>query len=180
MQSLFYAMGLLIYWADFRDLYQKYAEDFSLETNDWKRLSDVISLPAHEAIQHGQIIVVATAQVAGNLLKDVDFDTVINDKASVSTMFENLMARKDEAKLILIGDPQQMGPTVMTSKESNPMHKILKHVLISPWTALNLKTYKLKMQCWMTAGQADLVVACFYDHAIQVGPGTELVNNRLN
>ena len=74
----------------------------------------------------------------------------------------------------MVGDMFQVCSIVMTSKDTNPTHRILEQVLMARSMTLNVKAYELWMQCRVRAGQAALLAECFYDPKIEYGPCTEL------
>ena len=65
-------------------------------------------------IQRAPIITCTPPVVDSNLLKNKNFDDVINDETSVTTTLEALVAWRTTENLVLVGDDNQLRPPVFT------------------------------------------------------------------
>ena len=120
------------------------------------------------------VVVCTTTQVASGLFRAKFFDVVINDETSVTTLCEILLAWRRHETLILIGDDEQLGPTVLTAKDKNPMYRTLKDSAFARWRDIYMPAFRLDEQMRMPVGMAHPSNEVIYKGMLKDGPGTSL------
>ena len=101
---------------------------------------------------------------------------VIVDEATVMTEAELLMVWAKNEILILIGDLNQLGPTVLSTKSENPFRDQLGFAPFVRFAEMGFPFHVLTESMRMTAGLLDLANMLFYGGKLLNGPGTELLN----
>ena len=86
----------------FRALHEK-SKTQVLNLKEWDELSKSMSVVARMVLNAAEVIIATTIQTQTNLLKDILFNHVIIDEASVLTHVEMLCAWRGSERLALIG-----------------------------------------------------------------------------
>lgn len=145
-----------------------------LNEEQWIEFGKRLVQISKTAVQFALIVVCTPTQVASDLIKDKQFDLVINDETSVITVCEILVAWRPKETLILIGDDEQMGPTVLTGREKNPICRILRDPGFARWRDAYMPAFRLDEQMRMPVGMAHTSNEVIYKGMLKDGPGTAL------
>ena len=97
-----------------------------LAEGEWEQWGKRLEQIAKVGVQTARLVVCTSTQVASKLVKNKTFDVVINHKTSVTPLCEILVAWRRFETLILIGNNEQLGPTVLTGRAENPILRTLK------------------------------------------------------
>lgn len=163
-------------WAIFRALWSK-EKLGRLEDKEWDDFKKPFSRLASEVVQRAQIIARTPAVVSSELLKSINFNGVINDETSVTTMLELLSDWRSDEKPILIGDDFQLAPPVFTAPAENPFCRIVGHSPFARFRDLHMPAFLLNEQMRMPAGLIHLPNDTVYDGRLKDGAGTVLDEN---
>lgn len=125
-------------------------------------------------MQRAHIVACTPAVVSSELLKSINFNDVINDETSVTTMLELLSAWRSDEKLVLIGDHFQLAPPVFTAAAENPFCRIMGHSPFARFRDLHMPAFLLNEQMRMPAGMMHLSNDVIYGGKLKDGKGTAL------
>ena len=103
----------------FRSLYEK-SKTHNLNDKEWQKLKNPILLLSQVVLKAADVIIATTIQAQTDLVKDIVFEHVIIDEASVLTHLEMLCAWSGTENLTLIGDSKQLPSTVRSTTDQNP------------------------------------------------------------
>lgn len=170
------ATGVRDEWVEFRALWSK-QKVTRLEAKEWEGFKKSFSRLATEVLQRAHIIACTPATVSSELLKPVNFNDVINDETSVTTMLELLSAWRSIENLVLIGDDFQLKPPVFTGPAENPFHRTIEYSPFARFRDLHMPAFLLNEQMRMPLGMMHLSNDMIYNGKIKDGKGTALHEN---
>jgi superfamily I DNA and/or RNA helicase len=117
-----------------------------LDEEQWIVFRKRLVQTSKTAIQIALIVICTTTQVASDVVKDKLFDLINNDETSVATIYEMLVAWCQNETLIIIGDDEQMGPSVLTVREKNAICIILEDSGFARWRDAYMPAFRLDEQ----------------------------------
>ena len=125
-------------------------------------------------LKAADVIIATPIQAQTDLLKDIVFEHVIIDEASVLTHLEMLCAWRGTENLTLTGDSKQLPTTVLTTTEQNLFAMVQEYGPFQRFADLGLRVFVLRHVMRMTAGLEDLYNTVVYDSKLICGPGTSI------
>ena len=150
------------------------------DTDDLRELRKVTERLAKHTLQIADIVISTPVQGRMDLLKDVHFDYVIIDEASVMSSGQLLCAWREQEILLMIGDDAQLSTVCRSTSETNPMHACLEHNAFQRFLEMGVPYYMFKEQMRMRKGLMDCANQIFYDGLLVDGINTDLKTGDLS
>ncbi|KAL8685779.1 MAG: hypothetical protein Q9218_007551, partial [Villophora microphyllina] len=129
---------------------------------------------AREVVLNADLVVCTIAQLGSDLLKEMKWDLAIINEASVPIVCECVQVAQKAAKVLMVEDPNQLGPVVLSTKENNDFKHSLEQSLFKRLIACGFPYHTLKETMRATAGLKEPPNDLFYGGKLVDGSGTSL------
>lgn len=85
---------------------------------------------AERVLRKADVTVCTIAQLGSNIIAQLSWDLAVVDEASVATELECVQVLRKANNTILVGDPKQLGPVVLSTRETNPFKSVIDRSLM--------------------------------------------------
>ncbi|KAI4159634.1 MAG: hypothetical protein LQ342_006401 [Letrouitia transgressa] len=124
-------------------------------------------------------VVVSTTQTAARQVNHNLFSAIINDEATTTREAELLSVWRDPSQVVvLVGDQEQLQPTIMSSKH-NPFAPCISLSPLERFVRAGLPFIELRESQRMVSGLMDMTNELFYSNRLRSGPGTSIEHRPL-
>ncbi|KAL8735473.1 MAG: hypothetical protein Q9181_002795 [Wetmoreana brouardii] len=160
-------------WSEFRSHYEKSRKQI-LNQAGKRKYNTLVRAIAERVIKDSDGTVCTIAQLGSDLMQKQHFNVAIIDEASVPTMFECFQVVSQAKNTVMIGDSNQLGPTILSAREFNVFKAVLEYSSFKRLIDSGYPHFMLKESMRMIAGLKDIANDLFYEGKLLDGPGTSL------